>query len=81
VFLRLKLAGAQLLLLDEHDQPSRHRGQETWRKQLDQSEVSCIFVSHDRYFTRTAATRFLETARPAGGRENADEFFDRQSDG
>ena len=22
--------------------------------------MSCLFVSHDRYFTRTAATRFLE---------------------
>jgi len=28
--------------------------------QLEKSDVSCIFVSHDRFFTRTVATRFLE---------------------
>jgi len=43
--------------------------------------VSCVFVSHDRYFTRTAATRFMEIWR---GRlvemEDADDFFDRQTD-
>ena len=81
VFLRLKLLEPNFYLLDE---PTNHldiEGQEDLEEQLEGSEVSCIFVSHDRYFTRTAATRFLEIRR---GRlvevEDADEFFDRQTD-
>ena len=81
VFLYMKLLQPNFYLLDE---PTNHldiEGQEDLEGQLDESEVSCIFVSHDRYFTRTAATRFLEIRR---GRlvevEDADEFFDRQTD-
>jgi ATPase subunit of ABC transporter with duplicated ATPase domains len=81
VFLRLKLMAPNFYLLDE---PTNHldiEGQEDLEEQLEQSDTSCIFVSHDRYFTRTAATRFLEIRR---GRlvdvENADAFFDRQTD-
>jgi ATPase subunit of ABC transporter with duplicated ATPase domains len=81
VFLRMKLTAPNFYLLDE---PTNHldiEGQEDLEEQLEESDVSCIFVSHDRYFTRTAATRFLEIRR---GRlieaEDADEFFDRQSD-
>jgi len=81
VFLHMKLLQPNFYLLDE---PTNHldiEGQEDLEGQLDESEVSCIFVSHDRYFTRTAATRFLEIRR---GRlvevEDADEFFDHQTD-
>ncbi len=81
VFLRLKLVAPNFYLLDE---PTNHldiEGQEDLEEQLEDSDTSCIFVSHDRYFTRTAATRFLEIRR---GRlvdvEDADEFFDAQSD-
>jgi ABC-type sulfate/molybdate transport systems ATPase subunit len=42
--------------------------------------VSCLFVSHDRFFTRTVATRFLEIRK---GRlievDDADAFFDAQA--
>jgi len=42
--------------------------------------VYCVFVSPDRYFTSTAATRFLEIRK---GRlielEDADAFFDAQT--
>ena len=48
--------------------------------QLEETDVACLFVSHDRYFTRAAATRFLEFRR---GRlievEEPDSFFDAQS--
>ena len=81
VFLHMKLLVPNFYLLDE---PTNHldiEGQEDLEEQLEESEVSCIFVSHDRYFTRTAATRFLEIRR---GRlvevEDADDFFDRQTD-
>jgi ATPase subunit of ABC transporter with duplicated ATPase domains len=81
VFLRMKLLAPNFYLLDE---PTNHldiEGQEDLEEQLEESDVSCIFVSHDRYFTRTAATRFLEIRR---GKlvdvEDADEFFDRQTD-
>jgi ATPase subunit of ABC transporter with duplicated ATPase domains len=81
VFLHMKLLAPNFYLLDE---PTNHldiEGQEDLEEQLDGSDVSCIFVSHDRYFTRTAATRFLEIRR---GRllevEDADDFFDRQTD-
>ena len=60
VFLRLKLAKPNLYLLDE---PTNHldiEGQEDLEAQLEAADVACLFVSHDRYFTRTAATRFLE---------------------
>ena len=60
MFLRLKLAKPNLYLLDE---PTNHldiEGQEDLEAQLEAADVACLFVSHDRYFTRTAATRFLE---------------------
>jgi ATPase subunit of ABC transporter with duplicated ATPase domains len=79
VFLRLKLLRPNFYLLDE---PTNHldiEGQEALEAELEQGEVSCLFVSHDRYFTRTAATRFLEIRK---GRlvevESADAFFDAQ---
>ena len=79
VFLRMKLLRPNIYLLDE---PTNHldiEGQEALEAELEQTEVSCLFVSHDRYFTRTAATRFLEIRK---GRlvevESADAFFDAQ---
>ena len=79
VFLRMKLLQPNIYLLDE---PTNHldiEGQEALEAQLEESEVSCLFVSHDRYFTRTAATRFLEIRK---GRlvevESAEDFFDAQ---
>ncbi|HJW42540.1 MAG TPA: ATP-binding cassette domain-containing protein [Rhizomicrobium sp.] len=79
VFLHMKLLKPNFYVLDE---PTNHldiEGQEDLEEQLEDSDTTCIFVSHDRYFTRTAATRFLEIRR---GRllevENADDFFDRQ---
>jgi ATPase subunit of ABC transporter with duplicated ATPase domains len=79
IFLRMKLVSPNIYLLDE---PTNHldiEGQEDLEAQLDETEVSCIFVSHDRYFTRSAATRFLEIRK---GKlievEGPDEFFERQ---
>jgi ATPase subunit of ABC transporter with duplicated ATPase domains len=78
-FLKMRLAKPNLYLLDE---PTNHldiEGQEELEAQLDASEVACLFVSHDRYFTRTAATRFIEIRK---GRlievESPDAFFDAQ---
>ena len=78
VFLRMKLLHPNFYLLDE---PTNHldiEGQEDLEEELEQTDVSCIFVSHDRYFTRTAATRFLEIRK---GRlvevEDPEAFFDR----
>ena len=80
MFLRLKLERPNLYLLDE---PTNHldiEGQEALEAELESAEVSCLFVSHDRYFTRTAATRFLEIRR---GKlvevEDPDAFFDAQT--
>jgi ATPase subunit of ABC transporter with duplicated ATPase domains len=79
-FLRLKAERPNLYLLDE---PTNHldiEGQEDLENQLAEADVSCVFVSHDRYFTRTAATRFIEIRR---GKlvevEDPDEFFDAQA--
>ena len=78
VFLKMKLLRPNMYLLDE---PTNHldiEGQEDLEEQLEQSDVSCLFVSHDRYFTRTVANRFLEIRK---GRlveiDDAEEFFDR----
>jgi ATPase subunit of ABC transporter with duplicated ATPase domains len=63
MFLRLKAERPNFYLLDE---PTNHldiEGQEDLESQLDGADVACLFVSHDRYFTRTAATRFLEIRR------------------
>ena len=80
MFLRLKLERPNLYLLDE---PTNHldiEGQEALEGELEDAEVSCLFVSHDRYFTRTAATRFLEIRR---GKlvevDSPDAFFDAQA--
>ena len=77
MFLRLKAERPNFYLLDE---PTNHldiEGQEDLESQLDEADVSCLFVSHDRYFTRTAATRFLEIRR---GKlvevDDPDDFFD-----
>src|SRR5262249_34863471 len=51
MFLRMKLEKPNFYLLDE---PTNHldiEGQEDLEEQLDETDVSCIFVSHDRYFT------------------------------
>jgi ATPase subunit of ABC transporter with duplicated ATPase domains len=79
IFLRMKLLKPNFYLLDE---PTSHldiEGQEDLEAQLEETDVACVFVSHDRYFTRTAATRFLEFRR---GRlvevEEPDTFFDAQ---
>ncbi len=79
MFLKMKLLRPNLYLLDE---PTSHldiEGQEALEAQLEDADVACIFVSHDRYFTRTAATRFLEIRK---GRlvevEDPDAFFDAQ---
>ena len=79
MFLRMKLEKPNLYLLDE---PTNHldiEGQEDLEAQLEETDVSCIFVSHDRYFTRSAATRFLEIRK---GRladvEDPEAFFDAQ---
>jgi len=63
IFLKLKLMGPNFYLLDE---PTNHldiEGQEALEEQLDESEVTCLLVSHDRHFTRAAATRFLEVRK------------------
>jgi ATPase subunit of ABC transporter with duplicated ATPase domains len=79
MFLRLKAERPNFYLLDE---PTNHldiEGQEALESQLDGADISCLFVSHDRYFTRTAATRFIEIKR---GKlvevEDPDAFFESQ---
>jgi ATPase subunit of ABC transporter with duplicated ATPase domains len=80
MFLKLKLQSPNLYLLDE---PTSHldiEGQEALESQLDEGEVACVFVSHDRWFTKAAASRFLEIRK---GRlveiEDPDAFFDAQA--
>ena len=75
----MQLSKPNLYLLDE---PTNHldiEGQEALEAQLESSDVACLFVSHDRYFTRSAATRFLEIRK---GRlvevEDPDAFFAAQ---
>ena len=77
VFLKMKLLRPNLYLLDE---PTNHldiEGQEALEAELEQGDISCLFVSHDRYFTRTVATRFLEIRK---GRlvevDSPDAFFE-----
>jgi ATPase subunit of ABC transporter with duplicated ATPase domains len=79
MFLRLKSERPNFYLLDE---PTNHldiEGQEDLESQLAEADVSCLFVSHDRYFTRSAATRFLEIRR---GRlvevDDPEPFFESQ---
>jgi ATPase subunit of ABC transporter with duplicated ATPase domains len=80
VFLKMKLLRPNFYVLDE---PTNHldiEGQEDLEDQLENSDVSCIFVSHDRFFTRSVATRFLEIRK---GRlveiEDPEAFFDSQT--
>ena len=75
----MKLLRPNFYLLDE---PTNHldiEGQEDLEAQLEETDVACLFVSHDRYFTRTAATRFLEIRK---GRlvevDDPDDFFEAQ---
>ncbi len=78
-FLRMKLLNPNFYLLDE---PTNHldiEGQEALEAELEETDVSCLFVSHDRYFTRVAATRFVEIRK---GRlveiDDPDAFFETQ---
>ena len=79
IFLRMRLMKPNFYLLDE---PTNHldiEGQEDLEEQLEEAEVACIFVSHDRFFVRTAATRFLEIRNKRLIEiEDPDEFFDAQ---
>jgi ATPase subunit of ABC transporter with duplicated ATPase domains len=75
-FLKMKLLRPNLYLLDE---PTSHldiEGQEDLETQLEGTDVACLFVSHDRFFTRAVATRFLEIQK---GKlvevDSADAFF------
>jgi ATPase subunit of ABC transporter with duplicated ATPase domains len=79
MFLKLKMMLPNLYLLDE---PTSHldiEGQEDLEAQLEDAEVACLFVSHDRWFTKAAATRFVEIRK---GRlvevESPDAFFAAQ---
>ncbi len=81
MFLKMRLEQPNFYLLDE---PTNHldiEGQEDLEAQLEEADVTCLFVSHDRYFTRTAATRFIEIRK---GKlievEGCDAFFDSQAD-
>jgi ATPase subunit of ABC transporter with duplicated ATPase domains len=79
-FLRMKLMAPNIYLLDE---PTNHldiEGQEALEAELEEAEVSCLFVSHDRHFTRAAATRFVEIRRGALVEvEDPEVFFDAQA--
>jgi ATPase subunit of ABC transporter with duplicated ATPase domains len=62
-FLKLKLSRPNIYLLDE---PTSHldiEGQEDLEAGLEETDVACVFVSHDRWFTRAAANRFVEIRR------------------
>jgi ATPase subunit of ABC transporter with duplicated ATPase domains len=78
-FLKLKLMKPNLYLLDE---PTSHldiEGQEDLEGQLEEAEVACIFVSHDRWFTRASATRFVEIRRDRLVEvDSPDPFFEAQ---
>ena len=69
VFLKMKLLRPNMYLLDE---PTNHldiEGQEDLEAQLEQSDVSCLFVSHDRYFTRTVANALPGDPQGPAGRD------------
>ena len=51
----LKAERPNFYLLDEPTNHLTSRARKTWRAELAEADVSCVFVSHDRYFTRTAA--------------------------
>ena len=86
---RMRVALARLLLADPDvlvlDEPTNHLDVDSvaWLEQtLAEFPGALLFVSHDRFFTRTAATRFLEIRR---GRlveiDDPAAFFDAQIDG
>jgi len=81
MFLKMRLDQPNFYLLDE---PTNHldiEGQEDLEAQLEEADVTCLFVSHDRYFTRTAATRFMEIKKNKLVEvEDAEDFFDSQID-
>ena len=59
-FVAMKMRDHNFYLLDE---PTNHldvEGQEELETQLCETDVTCILVSHDRYFVSAVATRFLE---------------------
>ena len=79
VFLKMKLSKPNLYLFDE---PTSHldiEGQEALEAQLEETDVACVLVSHDRWFAKAVATRFLEIRK---GKlvevEDPDVFFDAQ---
>ena len=69
-----------ILLLDEPDNFLDVPAKRWLERELNATRKTVLFVSHDRYFTRTAATRFLEIAR---GRlveiDDPNAFFDDQT--
>ncbi len=80
MFLKLRLMRPNFYLLDE---PTNHldiEGQEDLEGQLEEADVSCVFVSHDRFFTRAAANRFFEIRK---GKlievDSAEDFYDAQA--
>ncbi|MBV8592669.1 MAG: ABC-F family ATP-binding cassette domain-containing protein, partial [Caulobacteraceae bacterium] len=79
LFLHMRLRAPNLYLLDE---PTSHldiEGQEALEAQLIETDAACVLVSHDRYFIRAAATRFLEIVRGRiVEREAPDAFFEAQ---
>lgn len=79
IFLKLQLLRPNFYLLDE---PTNHldiAGQEALEAELERSDVTCMFVSHDRFFTRTAATRFMEVRKSRLVEiDDPEEFFARQ---
>jgi ATPase subunit of ABC transporter with duplicated ATPase domains len=57
--LALRLAEPNFYLMDE---PTNHvdiAGQERLEAEILAHEATCVLVSHDRFFARTIATRFL----------------------
>ncbi|MET0181693.1 MAG: ABC-F family ATP-binding cassette domain-containing protein [Caulobacterales bacterium] len=79
MFLKMRFDKPNFYLLDE---PTNHldiEGQEDLEEQLEGADVTCLFVSHDRFFTRTAATRFVEIRK---GKlvevEGPEDFFESQ---
>jgi ATPase subunit of ABC transporter with duplicated ATPase domains len=79
LFLAMSLSKPNFYLLDE---PTNHLdidGQEKLEENLYSKNVSCIFVSHDRYFTRMAANRFIEIRKGKLHEvESPDAFFKKQ---
>jgi ATPase subunit of ABC transporter with duplicated ATPase domains len=81
LFLKMRLDAPNFYVLDE---PTNHldiEGQEALEAQLEEADVTCLFVSHDRFFTRSAATRFLEIRKQKLIEvEDPEAFFDSQLD-